>query len=340
MLRRCHKFNTTKETIKTWGPLLQILYVQWKANCLQLLLIGEGWINAIAEHKMREYNQKNKINIPVTESELKKPIKHMQRSTPEKWNSFTVNIKLFTGKCRNQLKHSSPPRHLVSPVCTPCFTKLVTAAKTMFPWLQSVSKVFTCPAVGAHLWSLTLGCRVRSLIEVCAGGKCCCHQPVDRAAKNGKFHRELGSSYSGAKCPTIKYPFWQYPVVRTAVLPMSKSKRKSWHWQENEDTKQEIKCTSFAFGVWLFFSLSMVQIFKLCSVSTKTWSVFYFVPKLRFMAHSTIGNACLEESIQPQCVLQSDCNMGWTTSLWWRRQNKTMLLLLRMCRLMNWYVWI
>lgn len=207
--------------------------------------------------------------------------------------------KLFTGKCRNQLRHSSPLRHLVSPVFTPCFTKLVTAAKIMFPWLQSVSKVFTCPAVGAHLWSLTLGCRVRSLIEVCAGGKCCCHQPVDRAAKNGKFHRELGSSYSGARCPTIKYPFWQYPVVRTAVLPMSKSKRKSWHWQENEDTKQEIKCTSFAFGVWLFFSLSMVQIFKLCSVSTKTRSVFYFVPKLGFMAHSTVGNACLEESIQP-----------------------------------------
>lgn len=66
----------------------------------------------------------------------------------------------------------------------------------MFHRLQSVSKVFACPAVEAHLGSLTLGCRVRNRKEAGPEGKCWCHQPVDTTAKNGKFHRELGSSYT------------------------------------------------------------------------------------------------------------------------------------------------
>lgn len=49
-----------------------------KGKCLQQLLIVKGWVNVIAEYKRTKYSKKNKINIPVTESELKKPIKAMQ----------------------------------------------------------------------------------------------------------------------------------------------------------------------------------------------------------------------------------------------------------------------
>lgn len=160
MLKRYNKFNTTKETIKIWRPLLQILYVQWKANCLQLLLIREVWVNAIAEHKMREYNKKKIIN-------------HSQNlNSKSQWMTFNKplqrneTLSQWISKVQKSTK-ASPLGPLGSPVYAHCFTELVAAVETVFPWLWSVSEVFTCPAVEVHLWSHVLCCRVRNLKSLC-----------------------------------------------------------------------------------------------------------------------------------------------------------------------------
>lgn len=103
----------------------------------------------------------------------KKIINHSQNlNSKSQWMTFNKplqrneTLSQWISKVQKSTK-ASPLGPLGSPVYAHCFTELVAAVETVFPWLWSVSKVFTCPAVEVHLWSHVLCCRVRNLKSLC-----------------------------------------------------------------------------------------------------------------------------------------------------------------------------